>query len=212
MADNRLLTRIAEELAESCRVKQSFSPELKSQIVQLAERMAATLASGGTIYWMGNGGSAADAQHLAAELVGKLRRPRKALAAVSLTTNTSILTAVANDTAYDEVFARQVEAFVRPGDVLIGLSTSGNSKNVIRALQVGREMKAFTAGWTGESGGRVAEVAELCLRVPSEDTQRIQEAHITIGHILCGIVEDLLQGDPRTKNSSNPSDPAKART
>ena len=212
MADNRLLTRIAEELAESCRVKQSFTPELKSQIIQLAERMAATLASGGTIYWMGNGGSAADAQHLAAELVGKLQRIRKALAAVSLTTNTSLLTAIANDTSYEEVFARQVEALVRPGDVLIGLSTSGNSQNVVRALQVGREKKALTVGWTGEPGGRVAKVAELCMRVPSKDTQRIQEAHITIGHILCGIVEDLLEGDLGTKDSSSPSDPAKART
>ncbi|MBI1956416.1 MAG: D-sedoheptulose 7-phosphate isomerase [Acidobacteria bacterium] len=203
MADNRFLTRIAEELAESCRVKQSFTPELKLQIIQLAERMAATLASGGTIYWMGNGGSAADAQHLATELVGKLRHVRRALAAISLTTNASLLTAIANDTAYEEVFARQVEAFVRPGDVLIGLSTSGNSPNVIRALQVGREKKAFTVGWTGASGGRVAEGAELCLRVPSKDTQRIQEAHITIGHILCGIVEDLLEG-----SCANPSRPS----
>ena len=210
MADNRLLTRIEEELAESCRVKQTFSPELKKQIIQLAERMATTLASGGTIYWMGNGGNAADAQHLAAELVGKLQRTRKALAAISLTTNTSILTAIANDFSYEEVFARQVEAFVHPGDVLIGLSTSGNSANVIRALQVGREKKALTVGWTGESGSRVAEVAELCLRVPSEDTQRIQEAHVMIGHILCGIVEDLLEGDLGIKDSSSPSDPAKA--
>ncbi|MBI4460363.1 MAG: D-sedoheptulose 7-phosphate isomerase [Acidobacteria bacterium] len=197
MPDNRLLTRVEEELAESCRVKQSFSPELKGQIVQLAERIAAALASGGTIYWFGNGGSAADAQHLAAELVGRLRRSREAFASVALTTNASILTAVANDISYEEVFARQVEALVRPSDVLIGISTSGNSDNVIRALQAGRDKNAFTVGWTGNSGGRLAEAAELCLRIPSQDTQRIQEAHITVGHILCGIVEDLLEGRAR---------------
>ena len=130
-----MLSRVEEELEESCRVKQQFSEELKAQIVRLAEELAATLTAGGTIYWMGNGGSAADAQHLAAELVGRLRRPRRALASVALTTNTSILTAVANDTAYAEVFSRQVEALVRSGDMLIGLSTSGTSENVLRAVQ-----------------------------------------------------------------------------
>ena len=186
------LARIEQELEESCRVKQRFPAELKAQIAQLADRMAAVLAAGGTIYWMGNGGSAADAQHLAAELVGRLRLSRRGLASVALTTNTSILTAVANDFSYHEVFARQVEAQVRPGDLLIGISTSGNSENVLRAIEAGNQTKALTVGWTGEDGGRLAAVAQVCLRVPSRDTQRIQEAHITVGHILCGMVEDLL--------------------
>ena len=189
-----MLTRVGEELAESCRVKQQFSDELKSQIVRLAEEMAATLRASGTIYWIGNGGSAADAQHLAAELVGRLRRDRRALASVALTTNTSILTAVANDTSYAEVFSRQVEALLRAGDMLIGLSTSGNSESVLRAMQAANERKARTVGFAGMDGGRLRELAGLCLLVPSRDTQRIQESHITIGHILCGLVEDLIEG------------------
>jgi D-sedoheptulose 7-phosphate isomerase len=192
MDRKKALARIEEELAESCRVKQQFSAELKAQIAELAERVTTTLAAGGTIYWIGNGGSAADAQHLAAELVGRLRRARKALASVALTTNTSILTAVANDSSYDDVFARQVEALIRPTDLLIGISTSGNSESVLRAIARANKRKSFTVGWTGETGGRLAKLAQLCLRVPSRDTQRIQEAHITIGHILCGLVEDQL--------------------
>jgi D-sedoheptulose 7-phosphate isomerase len=171
-----MLTRVGEELAESCRVKQQFSDELRAQIVRLADEMAATLRSGGIIYWIGNGGSAADAQHLAAELVGRLRRERRALASVALTTNTSILTAVANDTSYDEVFSRQVEALLRPGDMLIGLSTSGNSESVLRAVQAAHERKARTVGWTGIDGGRLRKLAGLCLLVPSHDTQRISSA------------------------------------
>lgn len=186
------LARIEKELEETCQVKQRFSAELKAQIAQLADRMAAVLAAGGTIYWMGNGGSAADAQHLAAELVGRLRLPRRGLASIALTTNTSILTAVANDFSYNEVFARQVEAQVRPKDLLIGISTSGNSENVLRAIEAGNQRKALTVGWTGESGGRLTAVSQVCLRIPSQDAQRIQEAHITVGHILCGMVEELL--------------------
>jgi D-sedoheptulose 7-phosphate isomerase len=192
MDQKQTLARIDEELAESCRVKQQFSSELKNQIVDLAERIAATLSSGGVVYWIGNGGSAADAQHLAAELVGKLRRARKPLASAALTTNASILTAVANDSSYNEVFARQVEALVRPTDLLIALSTSGNSESVLQAVACANDRGAFTVGWTGETGGALAKLVGLCLRIPSRDTQRIQEAHITVGHIVCGIVEDLL--------------------
>jgi D-sedoheptulose 7-phosphate isomerase len=190
MEKERAVARIAQELAESCRVKQRFSTALKAQIADLAERVSSTLAAGGTIYWMGNGGSAADAQHLACELVGRLHRSRRALASVALTTNTSILTAVANDSSYKDVFARQVEALIRPADMLIGLSTSGDSESVVRAIARANQRNAFTVGWTGRSGGRLAKLARSCLRVPSRDTQRIQEAHITIGHILCGLVED----------------------
>ena len=187
-----LFGRVDHELAESCRVKQQFSDDLKAGIVRLAEEMARVLSAGGTIFWIGNGGSAADAQHLAAELVGRLRRARRGFASVALTTNTSILTAVANDTSYAEVFSRQVEAHLRIGDMLIGLSTSGNSENVVRAMQVASRRNARTAAWTGMDGGRLQKLVEICLRVPSADTQRIQESHITIGHIVCGLVEDLL--------------------
>lgn len=185
---------IRRQLEESCRVKSSFPADLVARIAQFAERSAAALRAGGKLVFFGNGGSAADAQHLAAELVGRLRRSRRALASVALTTNTSILTAVANDTSYDEVFSRQVEALLRPGDILIGLSTSGNSESVLRAVQAAHERKARTVGWTGMDGGRLRKLAGLCLLVPSRDTQRIQESHITIGHILCGLVEDLLEG------------------
>ncbi len=198
--DPALLARVEEELAESCRVKQEFSDELKSQIVRLAEEMAAVLFAGGTIYWIGNGGSAADAQHLAAELVGRLRRARRALRSIALTTNTSILTAVANDASYAEIFSRQVEAHLHSGDMLIGLSTSGNSENVLRAMRAASQQKARTVGWTGMNGGRLRKLAGLCLQVPSRDTQRIQESHITIGHIVCGLLEDLLEGNKERAN------------
>ena len=187
-----MLERVGNELAESCRVKQQFSDELKARIVHLAEEMARVLSGGGTIYWIGNGGSAADAQHLAAELVGRLRRSRRGFASVALTTNSSVLTAVANDTSYAEVFSRQVEAHLRIGDMLIGLSTSGNSESVLKAMQVASRRNARTAGWTGMDGGLLKKLVEICLLVPSNDTQRIQESHITIGHIVCGLVEDLL--------------------
>lgn len=187
-----MLERVGNELEESCRVKQQFSDDLKARIVHLAEEMARILSGGGVIYWIGNGGSAADAQHLAAELVGRLRRTRRGFASVALTTNTSILTAVANDTSYAEVFSRQVEAHLRIGDMLIGLSTSGDSESIVKAIQVANRRNARTVAWTGMDGGRLRKLVEVCLRVPSPDTQRIQESHITIGHIVCGLVEDLL--------------------
>lgn len=188
------LNRIDHELIESCRVKQSFPPHLKRQMADLAERIARALLAGRVIYWLGNGGSAADAMHLAAELVGRLRGHRRALASVALSDNPSTLTAIGNDFGFDEVFSRQVEALVRRGDIVIGLSTSGNSLNVIRALRAARKLQATTIGLTGESGAKLARAAELVLKVPSRDTQRIQESHITIGHIVCGLAEDILLG------------------
>ncbi|OFW02657.1 MAG: hypothetical protein A3H94_02230 [Acidobacteria bacterium RIFCSPLOWO2_02_FULL_60_20] len=192
MDRKQAVARIEDELAESCRVKQQFSRELKGQVAELAERMAATLAGGGTIYWIGNGGSAADAQHLAGELVGRLRRARKALSSIALTTNTSLLTSIVNDDSFDAVFSRQVEALLRPADMLIAISTSGKSESILQAVVVANERGAFTVGWSGETGGGLAKLSKLCLKIPSRDTQRIQEAHITIGHIVCGIVEDML--------------------
>jgi D-sedoheptulose 7-phosphate isomerase len=165
-------------------------------LLQEVERLAAwgtqCLRGGGRILWMGNGGSAADCQHLAAELVGRFERDRPGLASIALTTDTSILTSVGNDLGFERIFARQVEALGRPGDLLIGLSTSGNSRNVLAALEVGRGLGLRCAGLCGGSGGRLGEATDLCLTVPSGNTARIQEAHILIGHMVCDLVETAL--------------------
>ncbi len=154
-----------------------------------AVRITDCLLAGSKILWCGNGGSAADSQHLAAELVGRFHRTRRAFPSIALTTDTSILTAIANDWSYEEVFARQVEALGQAGDVLVGISTSGNSKNVCVALAKARELGIFTVAMTGQSGGRMATLADVCLRVPSMDPARIQEGHILCGHILCEWIE-----------------------
>ena len=147
------------------------------------------LLQGHKIVWCGNGGSAADSQHLAAELVGHFRRPRSPLASIALTTNTSVLTAIANDFSFDEVFERQVDAVCQPGDVVVGISTSGNSRNVCAALRKARELGASTVAMTGKTGGRLVGFADVCIRVPSCNPARIQEAHILYGHMLCEWVE-----------------------
>ncbi len=154
-----------------------------------ATRITDCLLAGHKILWCGNGGSAADSQHLAAELVGRFRRSRRAFPSIALTTDSSVLTAVANDWTYDDVFKRQVEALCLSGDVLVGISTSGNSKNVCAALAKARELGAFTIAMTGRSGGRMAALADVCLRVPAIDPARIQEGHILYGHILCEWIE-----------------------
>ncbi|MFY9908393.1 MAG: SIS domain-containing protein [Candidatus Sulfotelmatobacter sp.] len=165
-------------------------------IERIAGEMTRTLFSGEKILWCGNGGSAADAQHLAAELVGRFRRERRGLASIALTTDASILTSVANDNGYQKVFSRQVEALGVKGDMLIGISTSGSSRNVSLALETARSLGIFTVAFTGEVGsGSIAETADLALCVPSKDTARIQEAHILCGHMLCDWVEmSVCQG------------------
>lgn len=180
---------VREQLEESCRVKHSFSPELIACITRLAEQIACALAAGGKLILFGNGGSAADAQHIAAEFVVRLREHRPALAAIALTVNTSVLTAAGNDLGFEQIFARQVEALAQPGDVLLALSTSGASANVLLGAEAGRAKGTFVAGLTGESGGALRKRCDLLINVPSQDSQRIQEAHITIGHILCALVE-----------------------
>jgi D-sedoheptulose 7-phosphate isomerase len=153
------------------------------------ERAAALLSRcllhGGKILWCGNGGSAADAQHLAAELVGRFRRQRGAVASIALTADSSVLTAIANDFTFELIFQRQIEALCQAGDVVVGISTSGNSANVCAALHRARELDAFTVALTGEGGGRLAQYADVCLRVPSTNAARIQEAHGLLGHMLC---------------------------
>nr|WP_243638783.1 D-sedoheptulose 7-phosphate isomerase [Lucifera butyrica] len=168
-----------------------FDEELLDAISRFADRCRSALNGGGTVFFMGNGGSAADSQHLAAELVGRFQRERKGLPSVALTTDTSILTSVGNDYGFDRVFARQVEALVKAGDVVVGFSTSGNSANVIAAFKMAKEQGAFTVGMTGRKGGAMRELCDLCLCVPSDTTARIQEAHITIGHIVCELIEEV---------------------
>ena len=182
---------IRRQLAESARVKQSISDELIGRIARFAELGAAALRAGGKIVFFGNGGSAADAQHLAAELVVRLRSERPSLPALSLTTNPSILTAAGNDYGFEHIFARQIESLVAKPDVLVALSTSGRSANVLKGMEAGRRRGAFRVAMTGETGGDLAPQADLLLNVPSRDPQRIQEAHITIGHIACGLIERL---------------------
>jgi phosphoheptose isomerase len=165
----------------------------EDEIQQLGDRLIACLQGGHRIFLCGNGGSAADAQHIAAEMVCRFETQRRALPAIALTTDTSALTAIGNDLGYDQVFARQVEALARPGDVLIGLSTSGNSRNVIAAVQQAKEMGVATLGLLGgvgdRRGGELLNLVDYALLVPSDTTARIQECHILVGHIWCAMVD-----------------------
>lgn len=155
----------------------------------IARAMAVALHRGNQILWCGNGGSAGDSQHLAAEIVGRFRRERRGLPSIALTTDTSILTSVANDYGYEAVFSRQVEAMAKPGDVLVGISTSGNSRNVVAALEAARLHGVTTVAFTGEGGGRMGALADHLFAVTSRDTARIQEAHILAGHMICDWLE-----------------------
>lgn len=175
----------AEHLCTMELVRDSLSGEIKA----VGKLLAHSLADGGTLFWCGNGGSAADCQHLAAELVGRFRKNRRPLRSVALTTDTSVLTCVANDYSYESVFARQVEAMGRPGDILIGISTSGDSGNVICAFEVAKRIGITTVALLGKDGGNCKELVDHVLLVSSQDTARIQEAHILIGHILCELIE-----------------------
>lgn len=170
--------------------------EQAGQIAEMGAALAEVLEAGGKILFCGNGGSAADCQHLACELVGRFQRERRGLPAIALTVDTSILTAVANDYSYERVFARQVEALGRPGDALVGISTSGNSPNVLEALRAARARGLRTLALTGAGGERMEAEADFCLKVPSRDTPRIQECHLLVGHILCQIAENGAFGPP----------------
>lgn len=164
-----------------------------STIEKIADVLVKAYRRGNKMVLFGNGGSAADAQHLATELLGGFtNHSRKSLPALALTTDTSALTAIGNDYNFDDVFARQVQAMVNPGDVVIAISTSGNSKNVLRGIAMARTRKASVIGFTGATGGKLKPECDVCLCVPSSDTPRIQEAHITVGHIVCAIVEQAV--------------------
>lgn len=190
----KYLQLIEQRTNESISVKQALLETQSDVIATVAKQLVEAMRNGKTLYLCGNGGSAGDAQHIAAELVGRFTKERRALPAVALTTNTSALTALGNDYEYNIVFSRQLEAFGKTGDVLIGISTSGNSPNVLHALQTAKELGMGTIGLTGETGGKTRTVADHCICVPSRDTARIQESHILIGHILCEIVECELFG------------------
>jgi D-sedoheptulose 7-phosphate isomerase len=168
---------------------------LKSEaptIAAAADMMTGALRAGNKIIFCGNGGSAADSQHLAAELVGRYLKDRPPLPALALTVDTSALTAIGNDYSFDAVFARQVSGLGKPGDVLVGISTSGNSPNVIAAVQAAKKLNIVTVGMTGAGGGKLASSCDVCIRVPARLTNRIQELHIAVGHVLCGAIESRL--------------------
>jgi D-sedoheptulose 7-phosphate isomerase len=165
---------------------------LRPHLMAASEACADAIRNGNKLLFCGNGGSAADAQHLAAELIGRLVRDRRALAGIALSTDTSALTCIANDFGYDEVFARQIEGLGRNGDVLIAISTSGNSPNVIRAVEVAKPMGITTVGLLGRNGGHMGNMVDLPIIVASHETARIQEAHIFLGHVMCVFIEQAL--------------------
>jgi len=196
--------RVREALRESAGIFKAMSDTMTAEIAQAAEIIIACLKSGGTLLCCGNGGSAADSQHLAAELGGKFYRVRPGLPAIALTVNSSMLTAIGNDFGFDEVFSRQLEAIGRRGDVLLALTTSGNSKNVLEAARLARERGLKVIGMTGRGGGRLKALSDVWLGVPSEDTPRIQEGHIAIGHLLCELAEAAIF--PEIKDPAGPLD------
>ncbi len=183
---------VVSAFKESAEVKLAFLELYKEKIVELGQIIATAIKDGNKVLLFGNGGSAADAQHIAAEIVGRYRKERKALPAIALTTDTSILTAVGNDYGFDRVFERQIEALCMPGDVAIGISTSGESENVLRGIKTAHDLGATTVAFTGRNGGRLAQVAHYAFVVPSYETPRIQECHITLGHVLCEIIDEML--------------------
>ena len=191
MTPSDRLTRGLESLAA---LAQRVAREHAATVAAIAERYVAALQAGGTLFFAGNGGSAADAQHIATEYVVRYQTNRPAFRAVALTTDTSLLTACANDLGFDEVFARQVEALGRPGDVLVLHSTSGESPNVVRAAQAARARGVAVVAFLGKSGGEVKDLADLAVVIPSDDTARIQELHLALEHVICEMVEDRLRG------------------
>lgn len=184
-----MIERIKQIAEQSIETKRAFFNSRAADVARAAEMIVGSLRAGGKLLIFGNGGSAADAQHIAAELVNRLERDRPPVPAIALTTDTSILTSVANDRAFEEVFERQVRALGRPGDIALAISTSGNSSNVIRAVEAARSLGMKSIALTGRDGGKLRSLADLSLVVESHSTQRIQETHITIGHILCELVE-----------------------
>ncbi len=184
--------RIQAALQDSLAVKRQFVDKQLDVLLKISDRLTEVLRGGGTIFLCGNGGSAADAQHVAAEFVGRFLRERRALPAIALTVNTSILTAIGNDYDFRVIFSRQVQAQARPGDAVVGISTSGKSPNVLAAMAAAREIGAVAIGFTGEPGEPLGQACDICLKVPTSSTPRIQETHIMAWHMICDIVEERI--------------------
>lgn len=188
--DNKELLK--KRLKEHIQGVDALPTSCGKEILALFDICVKAVKRGNKILLFGNGGSASQAEHIAGELVGKFYKIRKALPAISLTTSSAIITAIANDVTFDEIFSRQIEALAKEGDVAICLSTSGNSKNVIKAMEKANQLGLYTVALTGSIGGKLKDIAKLCIKVPSQDTPRIQEMHILLGHILCEIIEEAL--------------------
>ncbi len=184
---------IQRRIEQSIRVKQRFSKRLMGAIGVAAERIVESYEAGGKLILFGNGGSAADAQHIACELVGRFLEERRALEAIALGTNVSTLTSIGNDYGYDRVFERQIDAVAKSGDVGVGISTSGGSRNIVRAMRRAKAIGCTTIGMTGQSGGKLKAAVDILLNIPSKETPRIQESHILIGHIICELVERAVK-------------------
>ena len=193
--NHRLMSRqrIDEVVSESLEVKKRFFEAHAARIVALADLIAERVRKGGKVLVFGNGGSAADAQHFAGELVGRFTKEGPPIPALALTTDTAIMTAVGNDYGYEHIFKRQVEAHARPDDIAVGISTSGNSRNVLEAMEVAKARGVLTVGMTGEDGGKLAALVDHLFAVPSKETPRIQEAHHLMNHILCELLEERLR-------------------
>lgn len=192
MAEIPLHELISRQLQETGKLHLELPKAQVDKVASAAKLLIAALQGGKKILWFGNGGSATQSQHMAGEFVGRFGRERRSLPSISLTENMASVTAIGNDYSYEEIFSRQVEGLGQPGDVAVGLSTSGNSKNVIQGLRKAKELGLPTIGLTGEGGGRMASLCDVCIAVPSAVTARVQEVHLTIGHILCGLAEDAI--------------------
>ena len=189
-------TKINSIINASIQVKQDIieKGELAATLEKVIAVITQAFKNGNSVYFAGNGGSAADAQHLAAEFSGRFYKDRKALPSEALHCNTSYLTAVANDYSYEVIYARLIEGITKPGDVLVGISTSGNSGNIVKAFEMAKTKQVVTIGFTGDKGGKMKEISDYLINVPSNDTPRIQESHILVGHIICELVESNIFG------------------
>ena len=187
--------RINNILREHINIVSSFFKKEKNNIEDTVYKISQKIKEGGKIIFMGNGGSASDSLHIATELIGKFYFERPPIASIALSSNPSILTEIGNDFSFDYVFSRQIEALAHPHDIIIGISTSGNSKNIIEGLKKAREIECLTIGFSGKTGGEMKNYSDICFCVPTEDTPRVQEVHIMLGHIICELLEKKLYGD-----------------
>jgi D-sedoheptulose 7-phosphate isomerase len=193
MNREQAIQRVNSSLQEGAELRKAVARDCGKEIVEAAFLISQCLQAGGKLLFFGNGGSAADAQHLAAEFVGRFVRERDGLAAIALTTDSSILTAVGNDYGFDQIFARQIQALARPGDAAVAISTSGNSPNILEGVRAARKANAKTIGLSGRDGGALAKEVDLAITVASSNTARIQECHIGIGHLLCELTDEGLE-------------------